>query len=119
MKRFILRLRRASLTAPPSPHLALFLKRRISVSTNSTYATNSHPETYMTIRDHNLDSVAPIMATFKIKQTTPGTDDLKDANLGQAVKLTASNEIGPIGPGDQLLGKLIALTLRDGDDGSR
>jgi hypothetical protein len=73
----------------------------------------------MTIRDHNLDSVAPILATFKIKQTTPGTDDLKDANLGQAVKLTASNEVGPLGASEQLLGKLVALTLRDGDDGSR
>lgn len=73
----------------------------------------------MSIRDHNLDAIAPILATFAINQTVAGTDDLTDANLGQAVKLTASNEVGPIGPGDQLLGKLVALTLRDGDDGSR
>ncbi len=72
----------------------------------------------MTVRDQNLEAVAPVLATFTIKQTA-GVDDLKDANLGEPVKLTGNNEVGPIGNGDQLLGKLIALTLTDNDDGER
>ncbi len=72
----------------------------------------------MAVRDQNLDAVAPVLATFTIKQTT-GVDDLKDANIGEPVVLTASGEVGPIGDGDQLLGKLISLTLSDSDDGDR
>ena len=72
----------------------------------------------MTVRDQNLEAVAPVLATFTIKQTG-GVDDLKDANLGEPVELTGNNEVGPIGDGDQLLGKLIALTLTDNDDGER
>ncbi|MEW6050834.1 MAG: hypothetical protein AB1644_07215 [Candidatus Zixiibacteriota bacterium] len=72
----------------------------------------------MTIRDQNLEAIAPVIATFKIKQTT-GIDDLKDANIGQPVMLTAGNEVGPISNGGQLLGKLIGLTLTDKDNGSR
>ncbi len=72
----------------------------------------------MTVRDQNLEAVAPMLATFKIKQTG-GVDDLKDANIGEPVTLTDDNEVGPIGSGDQLLGKLIALTLTDNDDGDR
>ncbi|MCK4372381.1 MAG: hypothetical protein KAW61_04505 [candidate division Zixibacteria bacterium] len=72
----------------------------------------------MAVRDQNLDAVAPVLATFTIKQTT-GVDDLKDANIGEPVVLTASGEVGPIGDGDQLLGKLISLTLSDNDDGDR
>ena len=33
----------------------------------------------MTVRNQNLEAVAPVMATFTIKQTD-GVDDLKDAN---------------------------------------
>ena len=72
----------------------------------------------MAVRDQNLDAVAPVLATFTIKQTT-GVDDLKDANIGEPVVLTASGEVGPIGDGDQLLGRLISLTLSDNDDGDR
>jgi len=72
----------------------------------------------MPIRTQNLDAIAPVLATFSISQTA-SVDDLKDANVGQPVKLTGNNEVGPIGAGDQLLGKLISLTLSDGDDGDR
>jgi hypothetical protein len=72
----------------------------------------------MTIRDHNLDTIAPIFATFKIHQTST-VDDLKDVNLGQPVMLTGNSEVGPISAGGQLLGKLIALTLSDNDNGKR
>ncbi len=72
----------------------------------------------MAVRDQNLDAVAPVLATFTIKQTT-GVDDLKDANIGEPVILTASGEVGPISSGDQLLGRLISLTLSDNDDGDR
>lgn len=72
----------------------------------------------MTIRDHNLETIAPVLATFKIHQTT-GVDDLKDADLGAPVTLTGNNEVGPLGTDEQLLGKLISLTLGDADDGQR
>ena len=72
----------------------------------------------MTIRDQNLETVAPVMATFRIHQTA-GVDDLKDQHLGQPVSLTGNNEIGPIAAGGQLLGKLISLTLTDADNGKR
>ena len=72
----------------------------------------------MTIRDHNLDTIAPIFATFKIHQTAT-VDDLKDVNLGQPVMLTGNSEVGPITANGQLLGKLIALTLSDNDNGKR
>ncbi|MFZ1685754.1 MAG: hypothetical protein WAU88_16700 [Candidatus Zixiibacteriota bacterium] len=72
----------------------------------------------MAIRDQNLDAVAPVLATFKIKQNT-GVDELKDAQLGQPVMLTANNEVGLISAGGQLLGKLVALTLTDADNGKR
>lgn len=72
----------------------------------------------MPIRTQNLDAIAPVLATFSISQTA-GVDDLKDANLGEPVKLTGQNEIGPVGAGDQLLGKLVGLTLSDGDNGQR
>ena len=70
------------------------------------------------LSNHNLEAIAPVLATFIIKQTG-GIDELKDANLGEPVKLTGNYEIGPIGDGDQLLGKLISLTLNDHDDGER
>lgn len=72
----------------------------------------------MAVRDQNLEAIAPVIATFKIHQTT-GVDDLKDADIGKAVKLTGNGEAGPIGAGDILLGKLVALTLTDGDVGKR
>lgn len=72
----------------------------------------------MSIRDHNLESIAPVFASFKIHQTAT-VDDLKDLHLGQPVMLTGNSEIGPITNGGQLLGKLIALTLTDNDNGKR
>ncbi len=72
----------------------------------------------MAVRDQNLDAVAPVLATFTIKQTT-GVDDLKDANIGEPVVLSASGGVGPVSSGDQLLGRLISLTLSDNDDGDR
>lgn len=72
----------------------------------------------MAIREQNLEAVAPVLATFSIHQTGD-VDDLKDADLGSAVTLTGNDEVGPAGSGDQLMGKLISLTLRDGDDDDR
>ena len=46
-------------------------------------------------------------------------DDLADADLGKAVTLTGNGEVGPADSGDLVLGKLISLTLNDGDDGDR
>jgi hypothetical protein len=72
----------------------------------------------MAVRDHNLESVAEVFATFKIKQTA-SADDLTDSDIGKAVTLTADYEVGPGGDGDTLIGKLIDLTLEDGNDGDR
>ena len=72
----------------------------------------------MSVRDQNLETIAPVLATFKISQTA-SVDDLKDANIGQPVKLSGNNEVGPITADSQLLGKLISLTLTDNDDGDR
>lgn len=72
----------------------------------------------MTVRDHNLESVAPVLATFKISQTG-SVDDLKDSNIGEPVELSGNSVVSPISSGGQLLGKLISLTLTDNDDGER
>ena len=72
----------------------------------------------MSVRDQNLEAIAPVLATFNISQTA-AVDDLKDDNIGEPVMLSASNEVGPITAGEQLLGKLISLTLTDNDDGER
>ncbi len=72
----------------------------------------------MSIREQNLEAIAPVLATFKISQTG-GVDDLKDADIGKAVMLTADYEVGPCTDGAIVLGKLIALTLTDRDNGER
>ncbi len=72
----------------------------------------------MGIRDQNLETVAPVLASFSLSQTG-GVDDLKDADIGKAVTLTANFTVGPCSSGSTLLGKLIALTLTDADDGKR
>jgi hypothetical protein len=72
----------------------------------------------MAIRSQNLETVAPVLATFNISQTA-SVDDLKDANIGEPVELTGNYEVGPISNGGQLLGKLIDLSLSDNDDGQR
>ena len=72
----------------------------------------------MSIRNHNIDTIAPVLASFKISQSD-GVDDLKDADIGTAVTLSDNDEIGPITNGGLFLGKLISLTLSDKDDGLR
>lgn len=72
----------------------------------------------MGTRDHNLDTVGGLLATFKIHQTA-GNDDLKDSDIGKAVALTGNYEIGFGANGDVLLGKLIDLSLTDADKGKR
>ncbi len=72
----------------------------------------------MTIRAQNLETIHPVYATFAIHQTT-GVDDLKDVNIGEPVSLTGNYEIGRTSAGSTLLGKLVALTLTDADNGQR
>ena len=72
----------------------------------------------MSIREQNLETIAPVLASFKIHQTD-SVDDLKDADIGKAVTLTGNYEVGPCTDDAVLLGKLIALTLTDADDGER
>ena len=72
----------------------------------------------MTIREQNLETIAPVLASFSISQTA-GVDDLKDADIGSPVTLTGGGEVGPLAADGQLLGKLISLTLTDADDGDR
>jgi predicted RecA/RadA family phage recombinase len=72
----------------------------------------------MSVREQNLETIAPVLASFSIHQTG-GVDDLKDADIGQAVTLTDDYEIGPCTSGDILLGKLVTMSLTDNDDGER
>ncbi|MEZ5360150.1 MAG: hypothetical protein R3F48_15140 [Candidatus Zixiibacteriota bacterium] len=72
----------------------------------------------MTIRAQNLETIHPVYATFAISQTA-GVDDLKDAQIGNAVSLSGNYEVGPASSGTTILGKLTALTLTDADDGER
>ncbi len=72
----------------------------------------------MSIREQNLDTIAPVLASFKISQTA-NIDDLKDTDIGKAVTITNNYTVGPCGSGSALLGKLIALTLSDADNGKR
>lgn len=72
----------------------------------------------MTVRVQNLETINPVYATFTIHQTD-SVDDLKDANIGEPVSLTGDYEVGRTSSGSVVLGKLIALTLTDADDGER
>lgn len=72
----------------------------------------------MGIRDQNLEATGATFATFSIHQTS-GVDDLKDSDIGKAVKLTGNNQVGPATDGSVFLGKLIDLTLTDADNGKR
>lgn len=72
----------------------------------------------MTIRAQNLETISPVYATFTIKQTA-SVDDLKDTNVGEPVSLTGNYEVGQTSASSILLGKLVALTLSDADDGDR
>lgn len=72
----------------------------------------------MAVRNQDLETIAPMLATFTIEQSG-GVDQLKDANIGEPVTITANDEVGPIAADEQLMGKLISLTLLDNDDGNR
>lgn len=72
----------------------------------------------MAIRSQNLETIAPMLATFTISQTA-SVDDLKDTNIGEPVEISGDYEVGPISDGGQLLGRLIDLSLSDNDDGKR
>ncbi len=72
----------------------------------------------MTIRAQNLETISPVYATFAIKQTAT-VDDLKDTNIGEPISLTGDYEVGRTSAASILLGKLVALTLSDADDGER
>lgn len=72
----------------------------------------------MGIRDQNLEGIGAVFATFTIRQTA-SVDDLKDADVGKAVTITASNQAAPTSDGSILLGKLVDLTLTDADNGKR
>jgi hypothetical protein len=72
----------------------------------------------MGIRDQNLEATGAAFATFSIKQTA-GVDDLKDSDIGKAVKLTGNNQVGPATDGSVFLGKLVDLTLTDAENGKR
>ena len=72
----------------------------------------------MGIRDQNLEATGATLATFSIKQTA-GVDDLKDSDIGKAVKLTGNNQVGPATDGSVFLGKLVDLTLTDAENGKR
>jgi hypothetical protein len=68
----------------------------------------------MSIRAQDLEGTGAVIVTFDIHQTA-GVDDLKSADIGKAVKQTASYEIGPVTDGCIVLGKLISLTLMDSE----
>ena len=72
----------------------------------------------MSVRDQNLQTVGFLSATFKVHQTA-GSDDLQDDDIGKAVTLTGDYEVGPGSDGDILIGKLIALSLTDAENGKR
>ena len=72
----------------------------------------------MSIREQNLETIAPVLASFKISQTG-SVDDLKDADIGKAVTINGNYTVGPCISGAILAGKLIALTLTDADNGDR
>jgi hypothetical protein len=72
----------------------------------------------MGIRDQNLEATGATFATFSIKQTA-GVDDLKDSDVGKAIKPTGNNQVGPTTDASVFLGKLIDLSLTDSDNGKR
>ncbi len=72
----------------------------------------------MGIRDQNLEATGAVYLTFNINQTA-GVDDLKDADLGKAVALAANYTVTIASDGAAIIGKLVALTLTDADNGYR
>ncbi|MCP4633448.1 MAG: hypothetical protein GY855_11025 [candidate division Zixibacteria bacterium] len=72
----------------------------------------------MSIRAQNLDGVGAIYTTFDIYQDG-GTDQLTDGDIGKVVTMTANYECGFGSNGQPLLGKLVAISPVDGDDGEK
>lgn len=72
----------------------------------------------MGTREQDLEGIGAIYATFSVHQTS-GVDDLKDADVDTAVKLTGDFEIEPVTDGSVVLGKLVDLSLTDADSGKR
>jgi len=72
----------------------------------------------MGVRDQNLEATGAVYLTFEISQTA-GVDDLKDSDVGKAVQLASSNRVKATTDGALLLGKLVALTQTDADNGKR
>ena len=72
----------------------------------------------MGVRDQNLEATGAVYLTFEISQTA-GVDDLKDSDIGKAMQLASSNRVKATTDGALLLGKLVALTLTDADNGKR
>ncbi len=72
----------------------------------------------MSVRNQNLEAMAATYATFKIHQTG-GSDDILDADIGKAAKLTGDFEVGPATDGVAIIGRITALTLTDADAGKR
>lgn len=72
----------------------------------------------MGVRDQNLETTGAVYLTFDISQTA-GVDDLKDSDIGKAMMLASGNHVKATTDGALLLGKLVALTLTDADNGRR
>lgn len=72
----------------------------------------------MPVRQNNLEALTPLIATFKISQTA-SVDDLKDADIGKAVTMSANLTVSPCADNSVVVGKLLALTLTDADNGKR
>jgi hypothetical protein len=68
----------------------------------------------MTVREQNLDTIAPVLATFEVNRTT-GTDDLAADDIGCAVTLTSGGKATAIGAGEVLVGRLISVTTRENE----
>jgi len=72
----------------------------------------------MAIREQDLEGLGAVYASFEVKQTG-GVDDLKDDDIGKAVKITGNNQVGPTTDGSTFTGKLVDLSLTDADVGKR
>lgn len=69
-------------------------------------------------RDQDLEVMGAVHATFNINQTG-GVDDLKDEDIGKAVRIVSDNTVSPTTDGSMVLGKLVDLSLTDADNGKR
>lgn len=66
----------------------------------------------MAVREQNLETIAPMLATFEVNQTAE-VDDLGEDDIGTAVTLTAGGKATVIDAGEVLIGRLISLTKRE------